>query len=108
MAEVASQTKAAGGAQYAAEPSTVKTRLTVYPRADGRFHLYDDDGLSFAYEHGAYWLVDLRWDDASRTLHYRLGQGQGGTLPAEGLEVSLLGGEAKHIMPQRTEQAVKL
>jgi alpha-glucosidase (family GH31 glycosyl hydrolase) len=92
--------------QYAAEPSTEKTRLTVYPGADGRFQLYDDDGLSFGYEHGSYRLVDLRWDDGARTLHYRLAQG--GTLPSEGLEVSLLGGEAKRIMPQRAEQTVKL
>jgi alpha-glucosidase (family GH31 glycosyl hydrolase) len=92
--------------QYAAEPSTEKTRLTVYPGADGRFQLYDDDGLSFAYEHGAYRLVDLRWDDGARTLHYRLAQG--GTLPSEGLEVSLLGGEAKRITPQRAEQTIKL
>jgi alpha-glucosidase/alpha-D-xyloside xylohydrolase len=91
--------------QYALEPSAEPVRLTVYPGADGSFQLYDDDGLSFAYEKKAYALVDLKWNDASRTLKYSV---VGGLLPAKGLTVSLPGGEVKKIMPHQGTQSVKL
>jgi alpha-glucosidase (family GH31 glycosyl hydrolase) len=35
--------------QYAEEPTSELTTLTVYPGADGSFNFYDDDGESFAY-----------------------------------------------------------
>lgn len=37
--------------------------LWVYEGADGRFTLYDDDGMTYAYEQGACALTELRWDD---------------------------------------------
>ena len=92
--------------QYAAEPSTEPVRLTIYPGADGSFQLYDDDGLSFAYEKGAFTVVDLKWDDAARTLHYNVTGG--GLLPAKEPLVSLPGGEAKRILPRHATQAAKL
>jgi alpha-glucosidase/alpha-D-xyloside xylohydrolase len=92
--------------QYVAEPSTEPVRLTVYPGADGRFQLYDDDGLSFAYEKGAFGAVDLKWDDAKKTLHYSVAKG--GLLPVKELMVSLAGGEIKRIAPRQVAQAVEL
>jgi alpha-glucosidase (family GH31 glycosyl hydrolase) len=92
--------------QYAAEPSTEPVRLTVYPGADGSFQLYDDDGLSFAYEKGAFSIVELKWDDTARTLHY--GFAREGLLPAKELTVALAGGEVKKITPRRAAQTVKL
>jgi len=62
--------------QYADEPSSEPLRLTVYPGADGRFELYEDDGLSFAYEQGAFSLIVLEWDEATHTLHLRPGAGK--------------------------------
>jgi len=91
--------------QYVAEPSTEPVRLTIYPGADGNSQLYDDDGMSFAYEKNAYVIVDLKWDDAKRTLHYSVGKD--GLLPAKELTVSLAGGEAKRIVPRRAIQAVE-
>ena len=69
------------------------------------FQLYDDDGLSFAYEKGAFAIVDLRWEDAKKTLHYTVGKD--GLLPAKELTVSLAGGEAKRIVPRRAAQTVE-
>jgi alpha-glucosidase (family GH31 glycosyl hydrolase) len=80
--------------------------LTVYPGADGHFQLYDDDGLSFAYEKGAFGAVDLKWDDAKKTLHYSVAKG--GLLPVKELMVSLAGGEMKRIAPRQVAQAVEL
>jgi alpha-D-xyloside xylohydrolase len=42
--------------------------LVVYAGADGTFTLYEDDGLSYAYEKGASTRIPIRWDDATRTL----------------------------------------
>jgi len=42
--------------------------LLVYAGADARFTLYGDDGLTYAYEKGAYSTVELQWEDAARTL----------------------------------------
>lgn len=92
--------------QYVAEPSTEPVRLTVYPGADGRFQLYDDDGLSFAFEKGAFGAVDLKWDDAKKTLHYSVAKG--GLLPVKELMVSLAGGEMKRIAPRQVAQAIEL
>jgi alpha-glucosidase/alpha-D-xyloside xylohydrolase len=91
--------------QYVGEPSTEPVRLTVYPGADGRFQLYDDDGLSFAYEKGAFGAVDLKWDDARKTLHY--GVAKGGLLPVKELMVSLAGGEMKRVAPRQVVQAIE-
>jgi alpha-glucosidase/alpha-D-xyloside xylohydrolase len=92
--------------QYAAEHSAEPVRLTIYPGADGRFQLYDDDGLSFGYEKGMFSAVDLKWDDATRTLHYSAAKE--GLLPAKELLVSLAGQEAKRIIPRRPAGTVQL
>jgi alpha-glucosidase (family GH31 glycosyl hydrolase) len=54
--------------QYAYEPASEPVTLTIYPGDDGGFTFYDDDGLTFAYEHNDYDAVDLAWKDASREL----------------------------------------
>ncbi len=43
-------------------------RLYVYAGADADFTLYEDDGLTYAYEKGAYSTIPIHWDDAARTL----------------------------------------
>ena len=43
-------------------------RLYVYAGADADFTLYEDDGLTYAYEKGAYSTIPFHWDDASRCL----------------------------------------
>lgn len=92
--------------QYVSEPSKEPVRLTVYPGADGSFQLYDDAGDGFAYEKRAYSLVDLRWDDAAKTLHYSAAKE--GLLPAKELMVTLPGGEAKRILPVASPRTLQL
>lgn len=50
--------------------------IRVYPGADGRFTLYEDDGETYAYERGERATTALRWDDARRTLHIGARQGR--------------------------------
>ncbi|MDE1916846.1 MAG: DUF5110 domain-containing protein [Sphingomonadales bacterium] len=42
--------------------------LLVFPGEDGAMRLYEDDGLTYDYEHGAKAETDLHWDDQRRIL----------------------------------------
>ncbi|ADW71035.1 glycoside hydrolase family 31 protein [Granulicella tundricola] len=91
--------------QYTAEPSTEPTHLTIYPGADGRFTLYDDDGLTFEYEKGRSTKVELTWTESTRTLQ----------LTADNIDfqhygfiVSLVGGEKKTVAAHRGTQTINL
>ncbi len=61
--------------QSTAAASTGKLDLLVFPGRDARFDLYDDDGLSHAYENGACARVPIRWIDESSEL--ALGEREG-------------------------------
>jgi alpha-D-xyloside xylohydrolase len=54
--------------QHTAEKLQAPITLYVYRGADGSFDLYEDDGLSYAYEKGEFARIPLRYDDASGTL----------------------------------------
>jgi len=49
------------------DKQTVAT-LRIYPGADGSFDLYDDDGKTYAYEHGTSRTAHLHWSDSTRKL----------------------------------------
>jgi alpha-D-xyloside xylohydrolase len=64
--------------------------LCVYPGRDGQFDLYEDDGLSYAYEKGAGDVISLRWDETARSL--RIGGRTGGFKGADRrLKLRLMG-----------------
>jgi alpha-D-xyloside xylohydrolase len=50
-----------------ADPQTV-ANLRIYPGADGHFDLYDDDGATYAYEHGHSKTSHLHWSETSQKL----------------------------------------
>jgi alpha-D-xyloside xylohydrolase len=54
--------------QYTAERPADPVTLYVYAGADGAFTLYEDDGLTYGYEKGAFARIPLRWDERARTL----------------------------------------
>jgi alpha-D-xyloside xylohydrolase len=54
--------------QYTGEKPADPLTLWIYTGADGSFELYEDDGLTFGYEQGAFSTIPLLWDDASKTL----------------------------------------
>jgi alpha-D-xyloside xylohydrolase len=54
--------------QYTDEKPADPIVLWVYAGADGAFTLYEDDGLGYGYEKGAFARIPLRWNDAARTL----------------------------------------
>ncbi len=54
--------------QYAAERPPDPIELRIYPGADGRFTLYEDEGDSYRYEHGIYATIRIDWDDRAGIL----------------------------------------
>ena len=54
--------------EYAGEKPDAPIELRIYEGASASFHLYEDQGDTYAYEQGAYSIIPLRWDEASRTL----------------------------------------
>jgi len=54
--------------QYIAEKPSDPTTLFVYAGASGSFLLYEDQGTTFDYEHGAFSQIPIRWDDKTATL----------------------------------------
>lgn len=54
--------------QYATEKPWDNLEVRIYPGADGRFVLYEDEGDNYNYEQGAYTEIPFTWDDASHRL----------------------------------------
>jgi alpha-D-xyloside xylohydrolase len=69
--------------QYTDEKPADPIVLWVYAGADGAFTLYEDDGLTYAYEKGAFARIPLRWNDAARTLTLGKREGSFGGMPTE-------------------------
>jgi alpha-D-xyloside xylohydrolase len=54
--------------QYTGEKPADPVTLCIYAGADGAFSLYEDDGLTYACDKGAFARIPIRWDDAKKTL----------------------------------------
>ena len=54
--------------QYVGEKKADPITLYVYAGTDGAFSLYEDDGVSYGYERGAFSRIPLHWNDAAKTL----------------------------------------
>jgi alpha-D-xyloside xylohydrolase len=77
--------------QYTGEKPAEPITLLVYAGGDGAFTLYEDDGLTCAYENGAFTRIPVRWSDATRTL--TIGRREGafpGMLAERSFEVVLV------------------
>jgi alpha-D-xyloside xylohydrolase len=78
--------------QWTGEKPADPVTLFVYAGADGTFTLYEDDGLTYGYEKGAFARIPLRWNDATATL--TIGKRQGsfpGMLASRTFEVVVVG-----------------
>lgn len=54
--------------QYSTEKSWKELDLKIYPGANGRFTLYEDELDNYNYEQGQYSEISFTWDEASQTL----------------------------------------
>ena len=57
--------------QYTREKPANPIAISVYPGADGDFTLYEDEGLDYSYEKGAFSRIPLHWDDQAGVLTIR-------------------------------------
>ena len=51
--------------QYVGQKPDAPITLVIYTGKDGKFELYEDDGLSMAYQRGAYSRIPISYDDAT-------------------------------------------
>ena len=61
--------------QYTGEKSDEPPEIRVYPGADGRSVIYEDDGSSFDYRRGEWMGLALAWRQDTRVLTLRLAPG---------------------------------
>jgi alpha-D-xyloside xylohydrolase len=54
--------------QYTNEKPANPIELRIYEGADGKFLLYEDEGVNYNYEKGIYATVPFSWDQSSKTL----------------------------------------
>ena len=54
--------------QYATQSPGAPYEIRIYPGADARFTVYEDDNETYAYEKGQRATYDLVWNDRARTL----------------------------------------
>ncbi|MBS1566239.1 MAG: DUF5110 domain-containing protein, partial [Bacteroidetes bacterium] len=54
--------------QYAEEKKWDSLEIRVYPGANGKFVLYEDEHDNYNYEKGAYSTITFSWDDARKKL----------------------------------------
>jgi alpha-D-xyloside xylohydrolase len=77
--------------QYASERPTAPIELRVYPGADGRFTLYEDEGDGYDYEKGVRATIEFIWDNANRRLVIGRREGEfPGMLPQRTFRVVLV------------------
>jgi alpha-D-xyloside xylohydrolase len=61
--------------QYTNEKPSAPLTLFVYTGANGRFDIYDDDGLNYGYQRGEFARIPVSYDDASGSLTIGARQG---------------------------------
>ncbi|MGB3005785.1 MAG: TIM-barrel domain-containing protein [Chitinophagaceae bacterium] len=54
--------------QYAEEKKWDELEIRIYPGADGKFVLYEDENDNYNYEKGVYSTITLNWDDKKKLL----------------------------------------
>ena len=55
--------------QYSSEKPWDELEIRVYPGADGKFTLYEDEGDNYNYEKGKFSEIQFVWNEAARTLN---------------------------------------
>jgi len=62
--------------EYTGQSPDAPWEIRIYPGANARFTLYEDDGETYRYERGERSTIALRWDETTRSLHISARQGR--------------------------------
>ncbi|MDE3250751.1 MAG: DUF5110 domain-containing protein, partial [Bacteroidota bacterium] len=54
--------------EYATQKPADTLELRIYPGADGKFTLYEDENDDYGYEKGKFAMFDFNWNDKTKTL----------------------------------------
>ncbi len=93
--------------QYDGEKPWDKLEIRVYPGADGRFVLYEDEGDGYAYEQGVCSEIEFSLKGRTLTIGARRGSFPG-MLPERTFRVVAPGGAERVIAYDGTQQTIKL
>ncbi|WEK34498.1 MAG: glycoside hydrolase family 31 protein [Candidatus Pseudobacter hemicellulosilyticus] len=69
--------------QYAEEKRWDNLEIRVYPGADGKFILYEDENNGYNYEKGLYTEIPFFWDEPKQTLTIGARKGKFNGMPAK-------------------------
>ncbi len=76
----------------------VQLTLYVYAGSNGTFTLYEDEGVNYNYEQGAYSQIPINWNDDTRTLTIEAREGSfSGMLPTRTITIILI--DIHHAQP---------
>ena len=64
--------------QYTGQATDAPLELQVYPGHDATFNFVQDDGKTLAYQSGTTRTVGFSWNDATRTLTWKISGGYNG------------------------------
>ena len=92
--------------EWSDEKAADPIRLYVYAGADGKFTLYEDEDVNYNYEKGAYAMIPMSYDDASRTLRIGAREGSFPGMLAERTFI-VVGVDPKHPVASGTDAAGK-
>lgn len=85
--------------QYTTEKFRGPLTFVVYPGEDGRFELYEDDGVSFDYRRGEFMRMRAVWTNAQRLFHLSLVKGSRLLAPhPRKIEVRMAPSEKSHLL----------
>jgi alpha-D-xyloside xylohydrolase len=83
--------------------------IRVFDGADGYLTLYEDDGTSYDYEHGAHSRIDFSWNERERTLSISAPRGRfPGMLARRMFTVTTPGGPSARVEYDGTPVTVAL
>ena len=78
--------------QYSSEKPWDELEVRIYPGANGKFILYEDEGNNYHYEKGEFSEIQFAWDEASRQLTIAPRQGSfKGMLTSRKFRIVLVG-----------------
>jgi alpha-D-xyloside xylohydrolase len=95
--------------QYANMRAWDNLELRVYPGANAKFTLYEDEGDNYNYENGAYTTIELTWNEKARSI--TIGERKGsfkGMLQKRKFTIRLVNGETKTVDYSGNEIVIKL
>jgi alpha-D-xyloside xylohydrolase len=85
--------------QFADNKADAPYEIRVYPGADTKFTMYEDDNETYAYEQGERATYDLSWEDARKTLRISERSGHFSGIQEKRVLKIILVGYGKYLWP---------